>query len=155
MAGQAAPDCHAASKIAFLLMRDTWNSNGQRLREMGQRLGISVIGMPIDESTPSEYQRVFAEIVPQRPDAIIVHDRGELLSHRQLIVQLVEKSRLPAMYGAREFIEVGGLMTYQADQGEAGRRMADRRARDPGRRQPGRHISTWSCRAAWSSTAAS
>jgi putative ABC transport system substrate-binding protein len=29
------------------------------------------------------------------------------------------------MYGAREFIEVGGLMAYQADLAEAGRRMAD------------------------------
>jgi len=29
------------------------------------------------------------------------------------------------MYGAREFMEVGGLMAFQAEQGEAGRRMAD------------------------------
>jgi putative ABC transport system substrate-binding protein len=47
------------------------------------------------------------------------------LHHRLLIVELVEKNHLPAMYGAREFTEVGGLMAYQADQGEAGRRMAD------------------------------
>ena len=81
--------------------------------------------MPVVEATPSEYQRVFSEILPERPDAIIVHDRGELLHDRQLIVELVEKNRLPAMYGSREFVEVGGLMAYQADQGEAGRRMAD------------------------------
>jgi putative tryptophan/tyrosine transport system substrate-binding protein len=42
-----------------------------------------------------------------------------------LIVELVEKSRLPAIYGLREFVELGGLMAYGADQGEAGRRMAD------------------------------
>jgi putative ABC transport system substrate-binding protein len=115
----------SASKIAFLLLRGTWELNGKRLREMGRRLEISLVGMPLEESTPSEYQRVFAEISPERPDAIIVHDRGELLHHRQLIVELVEKNYLPAMFGAREFIEVGGLMAYQADQGELGRRMAD------------------------------
>jgi putative ABC transport system substrate-binding protein len=115
----------SASKFAFLLLRGTWELEGQRLREMGRRLGISLVGMPLDESTPSEYQRVFAEIAPQRPDTIIVHDRGDLLNYRQLIVELVNKNRLPAMYGALEFIEVGGLMAYQADQGEAGRRMAD------------------------------
>jgi putative ABC transport system substrate-binding protein len=54
-----------------------------------------------------------------------VHDIGDLLNHRQLIVELVEKGRLPAMYGSREFIEAGGLMAYQTDMGEAGRRMAD------------------------------
>jgi putative ABC transport system substrate-binding protein len=115
----------SASKVAFLLMRDTWELNGQRLREMSRRLEIALVGMAVVEATPSEYQRVFSEILPERPDAIIVHDIGDLLHHRQLIVELVEKSRLPAMYGSREFVEVGGLMAYQADQGEVGRRVAD------------------------------
>jgi putative ABC transport system substrate-binding protein len=115
----------SASKIAFLLPRGTWELNGERLREMGRRVEISLVGMPLEESTPSEYQRVFTEIAPERPDAIIVHDIGDLLNHRELIIELVEKSRLPAMYGQREFTEVGGLMSYQADQGEVGRRIAD------------------------------
>jgi len=114
-----------ASKVAFLLLRDTWELNRQRLREMGRRLQISLVAMPLAAATPFEYRRVFAEIAPERPDAIIVHDRGDLLHNRQLIVELVEKSHLPAMYGAREFIEVGGFMAYQVDQGEVGRRMAD------------------------------
>jgi putative ABC transport system substrate-binding protein len=50
---------------------------------------------------------------------------GELIPHRQLIVELVEKSRLPAMYGLRDFVEAGGLMAYEVDFGEAARRMAD------------------------------
>jgi putative ABC transport system substrate-binding protein len=115
----------SASKVAFLLMRGTWELNGQRLREMSRRLEISLVGMPLEESTPSEYQRVFAEIAPERPDALIVHDIGDLVPYRQLIIDLVEKSRLPAMYGHREWVEAGGLMAYEGDLGEAGRRMAD------------------------------
>jgi ABC-type uncharacterized transport system substrate-binding protein len=88
-------------------------------------LEISLIPMPLRESTPSEYQRVFAEMAQERPDAIIVHDVGDLIPYRQLIVELVEKSGLPAMYGYREFVEAGGLMAYEADLSEAGRRMAD------------------------------
>jgi putative tryptophan/tyrosine transport system substrate-binding protein len=38
---------------------------------------------------------------------------------------LAEKSRLPAIYGYREYVEAGGLMAYGADLSEAGRRMAD------------------------------
>jgi putative tryptophan/tyrosine transport system substrate-binding protein len=115
-----------ASKVAFLGMRASMEGvDGQQLREMGRRLDISLVGMPLDESTPPEYQRVFAEIATERPDAIIVHDRSDLLNYRQLIVELIEKSHLPAMYGSREYIEVGGLMAYQADQDEAGRRVAD------------------------------
>jgi ABC transporter substrate binding protein len=41
------------------------------------------------------------------------------------------------MYGAREFMEVGGLMAYQADQGELGRRMADDVHEILGGAQPG------------------
>lgn len=120
---EAAP---SASKVAFLLMRGTWESDsGQQLRELSQRLEISLIGMPLQQSTPSEYQRVFAEIELHRPDAIIVHDAGDLVPYRQLIVELVEKSGLPAMYGWREYVEAGGLMAYEGDLGEAGRRMAD------------------------------
>jgi putative ABC transport system substrate-binding protein len=116
----------SASKVAFLLPRATWESvYGQLLRELGRRLNISLIPMLLQESTPSEYQRVFAEIARERPDAIIVHDVGDLIPYRQLIIELVEKSGLPAMYGYREFVEAGGLMAYDADLGEAGRRMAD------------------------------
>jgi putative tryptophan/tyrosine transport system substrate-binding protein len=92
---------------------------------MSRRLEISLIGMPLAESTPSEYQRVFAEIAPERPDAIMVHEIGDLIPYRQLIVQLVEKSRLPAIYGWRDYVEAGGLMAYEADLDEAWRRMAD------------------------------
>jgi putative tryptophan/tyrosine transport system substrate-binding protein len=45
--------------------------------------------------------------------------------YRQLIVELVEKSRLPAMYPNRDYVNVGGLMAYEGDLGELGRRTAD------------------------------
>jgi putative tryptophan/tyrosine transport system substrate-binding protein len=77
------------------------------------------------ESTPSEYRRVFSEIAHERPDAIIVTSDGALVPYRQLIVELTEKSRLPAIYGWREYVEAGGLMAYEADPKELGRRMAN------------------------------
>jgi putative ABC transport system substrate-binding protein len=120
----------SASRVAYLTPRSGWENAGGRalqraLQEVGRRLELSVIPMLLQESTPSEYQRAFAEIAPKRPDAIIVSDIGDLFPYRQLIVELVEKSRLPAIYGPREFVEVGGLMAYGADPGELGRRMAN------------------------------
>ena len=50
---------------------------------------------------------------------------GDLWPYRQLIVELVEKSRLPAIYPYRDYVELGGLMAYASDFGELGRRMAD------------------------------
>jgi putative ABC transport system substrate-binding protein len=120
----------SASKVAWLTPRRVWEeASGQAsqraFQEVGRRLQLSVIPMLLQEATPSEYRRVFAEITPERPDALMVSDIGDHFPHRQLIVELIEKSRLPAIYGYREFVEAGGLMAYGADLGELGRRMAD------------------------------
>jgi putative tryptophan/tyrosine transport system substrate-binding protein len=115
----------SVSKVAFVEMRTDWAANEQQLREAGRQLEISIIGMPLQASTPSEYQRVFAEIAQERPDAIIVSSDGALVPYRQLIVELAEKSRLPAMYPWRDYVEAGGLMAYEVDPSELGRRMAN------------------------------
>jgi putative ABC transport system substrate-binding protein len=88
-------------------------------------LEISVIVLALQESTPSEYQRVFAEIAGDWPDAIMVSEIGDLLAYRQLIVELAEKNHLPVIYPVRGFVDVGGLMAYGFDLDELRRRMAD------------------------------
>jgi putative ABC transport system substrate-binding protein len=81
--------------------------------------------MLLQQSTSPEVQRVFAEIAKQRADAIIVSDISELIQYRQLIVELVEKSQVPAMYPFRLWVEAGGLMSYGSDLVEVWRRLAD------------------------------
>jgi putative tryptophan/tyrosine transport system substrate-binding protein len=116
----------SASKVVFLATPIAWEGGeGQALREAGRQLEISIIGMPLQEVTATQLRRVFAEIAQERPDAIMVHGIGDLFAHLQLIVELVEESRLPAMYEWREYVEAGGLMAYASDLGELGRRMAD------------------------------
>jgi putative ABC transport system substrate-binding protein len=115
------------SKIGFLTTQTASPSASaaQLLQETSQRLQISLLSMRIEESTPSEVERVFAEIDQERPDAILVSSVGDLIPRRQLIVELVKKTRLPAMYPWRDYVEAGGLMSYGADFGELFRRMAD------------------------------
>ena len=47
-----------------------------------------------------------------RADAVLALPSRVLLSHRTLIADLAVKSRLPAIYGEREHVEAGGLLTY-------------------------------------------
>jgi putative ABC transport system substrate-binding protein len=115
----------AASKVAFLEIRTDSTANERQLQEAGRRLGMSVIVMPLQASTPSEYERAFSEIVRERPEAIVVGSDSALVSNRQLIVELVEKGRVPAMYPWREYVEAGGLMAYASENSELGLRMAD------------------------------
>ena len=120
----------SASKVAFLDLRTFSESYaGQQVREelrkASRLLQISLTDVLVEESTPSEYQRVFGEIARDRPEAIIVSDISELVPYRQLIVELVEKSRLPAMYPFRLWVEAGGLMAYGTDLVELWRRLAE------------------------------
>jgi hypothetical protein len=57
-------------------------------------------------------------------NARIPAGRADLTAHRELIIELANKSRLPAMYAWRDYVEAGGLMAYGADLGELGRRAA-------------------------------
>ena len=114
------------SKVAYLDLRSQLSAAGQEeRRKASQRLQISLIDMLLEESTPSEVQRVFAAITKQRADAVMVSGTGDLLPHRQLIVELAEKGRLPAIYGWRQYVEAGGLMAYAPNPAELGRRLAD------------------------------
>jgi putative tryptophan/tyrosine transport system substrate-binding protein len=116
----------SASKVAVLAMRTAWEgTDGQQFREAGRQLAISLIPLLLQESTPLEYQRVFGEFAQPSPDAIIISGTAELYPYRQLIVELVEKSRWPAMYPYREYAEAGGLMAYGTDLAELWQRIAD------------------------------
>ena len=120
----------SAAKVAYLEIRRFWESAlGQQareeLRKASQILPISLADVLVEESTPAEYHRAFAEIARDQPDAIIVTSAAEPVPYRQLIVELAEKSRLPAIYPFRFWAEAGALMAYGPDLAELFGRMAD------------------------------
>ena len=47
-----------------------------------------------------------------------------LLIERRSLVGLAAKNRLPAMYGLREYVDVGGLMSYGPNNADMSRRAA-------------------------------
>jgi putative tryptophan/tyrosine transport system substrate-binding protein len=113
------------ANVAFLGMREGWEgASGQILRDAGSQLGISLVWMLPHTGTTSEIERVFAAIAQQRPDAVLVSGEGDLYAHRQLIAELAEKHRLPAMCPYRDYVDAGGLMAYTVDLAELLKRMA-------------------------------
>ena len=123
MLKQAVP---SVTKAAFLGMREGWEgSSGQVLRDAGARLGMSLVFMLPQKGTPSDIEGVFAAMTKQRLEAVLVSGEGDLYAHRQLIAELAEKNRLPAMFPYRDYVEAGGLMAYAVDLAELLRHMAD------------------------------
>jgi putative ABC transport system substrate-binding protein len=73
-------------------------------------LGVQV--QILEARGPDEFQGAFAAMTRERADALLVFPDGMFLLHRTRIADLAAKSRLPAMYGVREFVDAGGLVSY-------------------------------------------
>jgi putative ABC transport system substrate-binding protein len=55
----------------------------------------------------------------------VVNDEEENVANLKLIVELAEKTRLPAIYPYKVSVEAGGLMSYGTDVPAFARRVAD------------------------------
>jgi putative ABC transport system substrate-binding protein len=66
----------------------------------------------VEVQQPSEFERAFAEMMRERPDALIVTADATHLIRQAWIVDFAAKWRLPAMYQLKEYVEAGGLMSY-------------------------------------------
>jgi putative ABC transport system substrate-binding protein len=88
-------------------------------------MGVTWVGPPFDHpADETEYRRVFAALAQDGAEGIVVDDEVENSTNRKLIVELAEKSRLPAIYPFKEFVQAGGLMSYGLDWAELGRGVA-------------------------------
>jgi putative ABC transport system substrate-binding protein len=77
---------------------------------------------PADEA---EYRRVFAAIAQDGAEGILVDDELDNDACFKLIVALAEKTRLPAIYPYKMFVQAGGLMSYGIDIPDVARRVAN------------------------------
>jgi ABC-type uncharacterized transport system substrate-binding protein len=71
-----------------------------------------------------EFDRAFSAMTRNRADALIVFPSSMLFFERKHIVDLATKQRLPSIFGAKEFAEIGGLMAYGASVADLLRRSA-------------------------------
>ena len=66
----------------------------------------------LNASTSGEINAAFATFVRERPDALFVGTGPFLTNRRVQLVLLAGRHRIPAIYGARQYSEAGGLMNY-------------------------------------------
>jgi putative ABC transport system substrate-binding protein len=118
-----------ASRIACLTGREMWQSTSDifgPLQQEARRSGIVLVPVLLESPySDDEYRRVFAAMVQDHPDAMIVTQLVWNNAHQPLIVELAANARLPAIYPARSFVDQGGLMSYGSGPPEAFRRAAN------------------------------
>ena len=108
-----------AATIAMLVGTETLEARvEQRDVELAaQALGQQLIAAPV--TSAGELDGAFTAIVERGAKALVVGAGALLTSNRARIVALAARHAIPAIYPLREFVEVGGLMSYGASIVEA------------------------------------
>ena len=73
-------------------------------------LGVALQSLEV--RVPKDIESAFAMMVADRPDALIVLQDALTLQHRKEIIDFTIQKRLPGMFVAKEWVVVGGLMSY-------------------------------------------
>jgi putative ABC transport system substrate-binding protein len=85
-------------------------------------LGMTVRFLDVNE--PRDVDAALQSLTHQRPEALFVVSDPLVYSHRQKIVALASRLRLPAMYSALDWADAGGLMAYGPSRADLMRRAA-------------------------------
>ena len=74
--------------------------------------------------SPAEFEPAFSAMTKGHADALFVVEDPVISVHRSRLLELVYKSRLPAIYSTRDLVEAGGLVSYGASFTDMFRRSA-------------------------------
>ena len=101
-----------ASRVA-VLYNPADRSNVLLLKELQDAApALTLTLQPFEVREPSEFEGAFAAMTRDRADAMFGAAGILTFQHRQTVVDLAANSRLPTLWGHRQFVEAGGLMSY-------------------------------------------
>jgi putative ABC transport system substrate-binding protein len=111
-----------ATRIAFLAPADPGiKLQVQETQQAATTLGIK---LTVTEVQARDYDRAFAALTAERPEALFVGAHTFFVRDRKRIIALAAKHRLPAIYEWPEHVEDGGLMSYGSSLTGTTRRVA-------------------------------
>ena len=103
----------AAARVAVLVNPTELTTAETTLRDVepsARAMGLQI--QAHKASTSREIDAVFATFVREPPDALFVTGNAFFNSRRVQLVHLASYHRIPATYGARDYPDIGGLMSY-------------------------------------------
>lgn len=118
-----------ASHIALLWNPRTQGADRYRKEVEVAARSLGVTLRVVEARSRDEFPDAFAAMARERVDAIVVHPDPLFFTARVQVVELATKHRLPAVYHARELVELGGLMSYGSSLADQFRRSIRTRLR--------------------------
>jgi putative ABC transport system substrate-binding protein len=92
---------------------DYFMRSGQAI---AQSLGIELVPGSVENA--ADIERAIESIARMPDSGLILPPDSLTITHRDLIIALAARHRLPAVYPLHDFVVAGGLMSYGADQSD-------------------------------------
>jgi len=101
-----------ATTVAMLVMPSGQETELERVdvAKAAQALGLQLV--VADATSRPEIEVAFATFAQRRADAVLVGTGALTNSHSEAIVALAARHSIPTIYSLREYVSVGGLMSY-------------------------------------------
>ena len=115
------------SRVAAIWHPGAYAEHTTRTMLQEAEAGARTLGVQlqlVEVRGPDELDRAFSTMTRERAEAVFVFPSAIFFNERRRIVDLAARHRLPAMYQAREFVELGGLIAYGASIPDLFRRSA-------------------------------
>ena len=94
----------------------------EELKAAAPSLSIELIFVPA--RAPEEFDVAFSGMSQAHAQALSVLEDPLFSTHRATLLKLSSKARLPTLYGLRQLVDAGGLMSYGPNLGDVFRRSA-------------------------------
>lgn len=94
-----------------------WNSESplqfigeRRTQAAAEALGMKVLSLGVRDKAGLD--KAFADILRERPQALLVLADRLFLHHRERIMEFAARARLPGVHAYRELVEAGGVVSF-------------------------------------------
>jgi putative tryptophan/tyrosine transport system substrate-binding protein len=85
----------------------------EETEDAARSLGVTL--KPVAARHPDDLEQAFADAEHGRVEGLLVFTHGFAVLNSARIIEIAARQRLPVLYGWREFVEEGGLMSYGPD----------------------------------------
>lgn len=114
-----------ARRVAYFIPTRVWldRPGGKAIQQAAPALGLTLV--PLVVTTREELEAAAAVVHSQQPDALLVEAYVFPWVERRRFAEFALSNRIPAMFGNREIVEAGGLLSYTTDFNAVYRRAAE------------------------------
>ena len=119
---EAAPKV-ARVAVLFNPANPVYNPVLRSLESIGRGMGVQVMRLGIEG--PESVDAALETARRERVGGLVVLRDSRIIGHRDRVVDMAARLRVPAMYGMREFVDAGGLMSFEPSLTELYQRAAE------------------------------